>query len=274
MMDKDTTELIYNAHEGNLSSQIDIVISVMVERGMMVAGFSSEKELLTIHYNGYKKDKPVWWVDFFEGAFNLHPLLADREKVKAVFFLSDKDLVIPETLFDRYEAKDWLKRIHHVEADDVIEYYSLSSEKANYVVALPGAITELVKSNFTRADIQPLPIYHFMGLQQQGLYLECCITSEQVCVTMHNFSQLLWHKVFSYKTAEDIAYEIRLLCNERSISPSKITLLCNTLTSAEYSVMNDLSQYFQHIKSGSVQTITGPWDGPKSLAHQLLLCVL
>jgi hypothetical protein len=244
---KNTYEQVYNVREDdNLSSHIATVICVLVQRGIMIAGFSITKELLTIHYTGYNKDKPVWSLDFFEHIFIQEPLLAVREKVKGVFILSDKNLIVPDALYD----------------------------EANYLLAAPKNITELIKINFRKAEIQPLAMCHFLDLQQQSLYLQLCVSSEQVCATLHNYSQLLWHKVFSYTSAEDIAFEVKHFCIESNISPSKVTLLCNSLSAAEHDLLNELSQYFASIKSGSGQVITGQWDCAISLAHQLLVCVL
>jgi hypothetical protein len=84
---------------------------------------------------------------------------------------------------------------------------------------------------------------------------------------------LLWHKVFDYTCAEDIAYEIKHLCMENNISPSKISIMCNTISASEYEVINDLSQYFPGIKSGNGRTMSARWDPAMALAHQLLECV-
>ncbi len=174
----------------------------------------------------------------------------------------------------KQEAKNWLKRIHFIEPNDVILTRHLDDDKANYLFTAPINITELVKINFKRAaNILPLPLYHFSNTQQKSLYLQCCVTGEQVCATLHNYSQLLWHRVFSYTCAEDIAFDIKHFCVENNISPSKITLMCNTLSAAEYQVLNELSQYFPAVKSGSGYTISTKWDPAISLAQQLIACV-
>ena len=268
-----TFEQVYNIEEDeNLATRVAIVICVLTQRGIMVSGYSIAKELLIIHYTGYNNDKPVWSLDFFEHLIQQEPLLAVREKVKGVFVLSDKNLIVPDALYEEKAAKQWLANIHFVEARDVIDSYPLEADKANYLQAVPRNIMELLKLNFRKASILPLPIYHFQNEQQQSLYLQCCFSSEQVCVTLHNYSQLLWHKVFTYTCAEDVSYEIKHFCIEGNISPSKITLLSNAVSAAEFDTLNELSQYFSGVKSGSGQPITQRWDGAISLAQQLLVC--
>jgi hypothetical protein len=275
MSNTNTFEQVYNVQEDdNLPSRVASVVCILVQRGLLAAGFSATKEVLTIHYTGYKKNKPVWDLDFFEHLISQEPLLTSREKVKGIFICSDKNLIIPESLYEEKEAKSWLKQIHFVEAKEGIDSFNLKDDKARYLHAVPIKITELLRINFKKIPLQPLGIYMFCNTQQQSLFLQCCITNEQVCATLHNYSQLLWHRVFDYTCAEDIAYAIKHLCMENNISPSKISMMCNTMSAAEFEVLNELSQYFPGMKSGNCQMINTRWDASISLAGQLLECVL
>ena len=269
-----TNEQVYNLHEDeSISSQVTHVICVLVQRGMLTAGFSADKELLMLHYTGYNKSKPIWELDFFEHLFVQEPLLAVREKVKGVFILTDKNLVIPDDFYDENEAGNWLRHIHFTEPNDVNLSYSLDEDNAQYLFAVPLSITELVKINFKKAALLPLPVYYFKNTNRQSLYLQCCITGEQLCATLHNYSQLLWHRIFDYTSAEDIAFAINQLCIENHISSSDISLNCNTTSATEYDVLNELSRYFPAIKDGNGNTIRTRWDAVICLAQQLFACV-
>ena len=268
-------EQVYNAQEDpSILAKVTIVTVVLVQRGILVAGFNAAKELLTLHFTGYNKSKPIWEINFFEHIFFQEPLLAARDKVKGVFFCSNKNMVVPEALYDEAEAKKWLQHIHFIERKDVIESYLIEEDKSQYMLAMPVEITELVKINFKKVTTLPLPVYHFNNASKQSLYMQCFITSEQVCATLHNYSQLLWHRVFDYTTAEDIAFEIRQLCMENNISPSKISLRCNTISAAEYDVVNELSQYFPGLRAGNGRSLSSRWDGAIYLSQQLMSCVL
>jgi len=273
-LDNTRYQQVFNIEEDEtLLSRVEVVICILMQRGLFIAGFDGSKALLTIHYTGLSKSKQVWDLDFFEQLFANEQLLTMREKVKAVFISSDKNIIVPEDLYDESAAKKWLNRIHYVEQNELVTAYSLHSDKAKYVVATPVNITELVKINFKKANISPLPIYNFLGGRQQSLYLQCCISSEQVSATLHNYSQLMWHKVFTYTNAEDIAFEMKHLCMENNISPSKLNIVINAISAAEYDVINDLSQYYPGLKSGDGTTIQSRWQPAISLAKQLLGCV-
>lgn len=270
-----TYEQVYNVREDDsLLSQVEDVVCVLIQRGVLVIGYNAARELLTLHYTGYNKNKPVWALDFFEQLFANELLLTRRSKVRAVFICAEKNLVVPDALYDETEAKNWLKRIYFVEPGDVICSAHIDEDSAHYLYAVPVNITELIKINFEKAAVLPLPVYHFSNKpQEQNLYLQCCLTNDQVCTTLHNDGKLLWHKIFDQTCAEDIAYGIKHLCVENNISPAKISLACNAVSAAEYHTVNELSQYFPGIKSGNGLAISSDWDPVISLAQQLIACV-
>lgn len=267
-------EQVYNVREDEtLSSRIALVVCLLIPRGIFTAGFSISKELLTIHYSGYSKNKPVWALDFFEQIFATEPLLAAREKVKGVFVSNNKHLIVPDELFSEKEAKKWLGSIFFIEPRDVVNIFPLENDKAQYLYSFPVDIAELIKINFKKAPVVPLAFHHFNMEQVQNLYLQCTISSDQAVATLHNYSQLLWHKVFDYSCAEDIAYELKLLCRENYIDAAKLNIVCNAPSVSEYPVINELTQYFTSIKAGNGLTIHDRWDPAISLANQLFECV-
>lgn len=268
-------EQVYNVREDDtLSARVALVICVLVERGAFVAGYTIGKELLTIHYAAYGANKPVWELDFFEQLFASEPLLALKDKVKGVFTGGAKNLVVPDELYDVQEAENWLRKLHFVEQTDRISTYELENDKAVHLQAIPVNISELVKINFKKALVLPLHAYQFEGENAQSLHMQLCLTDDQVFVTLHNYSQLLWNHVVRYSCAEDIAYAIKLLCKENYIDPVKLHMSCNALNGAAYDVVNALTQYFPNVKSGNGEVINARWQPAICLANQLLACVL
>ena len=274
MVNYNTNEQVYNAKgDKSVATRVALVICVLVQRGLYIAGFSAANELLTIQYTGYNKNKPVWEIDFFEHIFNTDPIFAKKEQVAGVFISSDKNLVVPNDLYSEDNAVTWLSRIHFIETNDVIYTYPLANEQATYLLAAPVSITELVKINFQHAEILPLSIYQFRSRHTSSYHMQLCISSEQVCITLHNDSQLLWHRVSGYTSAEEIVYIINNYCLENNIDPAQLNVACNGTSASEFDRINELSQYFPGLKAGDGSDISMIWDGAISLAQQLLTCV-
>ena len=263
---------VYNVREDeHLLAETDNVTCVLSRRGLLAAAYSASNELLSIHYAAYGKERPVWELDFFEQLFAQEPLLVRQDKIKKVFVLTSSNLIIPEELYDAHEAKAWFDQIHFSELNDSLEHYQLQKENAWYVYSIPHGINELVKINCRSAAVMPLPTYQLSGKTNQTS-IQCFITCEQACVTIHNNNKLLWHRVFDYAAAEDIAYEIRLICKEQKLNADKLTISCDTMSATEYATANALSQYFTAITDGIQQSIKGLWQPTLSFVKQLATC--
>jgi len=256
-----------------LPAQVDFIFCIFVQRGLLTACFSSQKELLTIRYSGYATDKVVWDGVFFNNMILNDPLLAEPEKVKAVFVLSDKNMVVPNELYKESHAKVWLKQIHYIETEDTIEVFPAEADRAMYIMAMPLLIKNLINNNFRNAEIKPLAIYQFKKPLKVGLCLQCCVSSEQVVATMHVDGNLLWHKIFDYSAAEDIVFEGKYLCKENNYFATRLTILFNTLTGGEFNILSDYSTYYPAVKTGEGNRIHDSWDASLSLLQQLLSCV-
>ena len=264
---------VYNATDDiKILADIDRVTCILSRRSLLTAAFNSANELLTIHYVGYNRERPVWDLDFFEQLFSQEPLLKDRSKIAKVFFFSSLQLMVPDELYDETEAKTWLKQVQFIDINDVIKQYYQKEDRAYYLYAVPINIEALMKINCSMATILPLQAYQFASNYTRGVRLHCFITNDQACVSLYHYGTLLWHRIFDYTNAADIAYEIRLVCEEHKINGDKINLACNTLSAAEYNVANDLSQYFSGITTGTGHTINSVWSPVLSLIKQIESC--
>jgi hypothetical protein len=138
MVNYNTKEQVYNVRENDaLAAQVASVICVLVQRGLLIAGFSVTNELLTMQYNGYNRNRPVWELDFFEHIFANEDILAEKGKIKGVFISSDKNLVVPEELFNEEEAI--LDFAHEQDADLIV---MATHQRRGLAHMLLGSITE------------------------------------------------------------------------------------------------------------------------------------
>jgi hypothetical protein len=264
----------YNINDDEVTpSQVDNMLCVLVQRGFLIAGFNSRKELLTIRYFGNRPDKIAWDAEFFNSIILNEPFLADTEKVKGLFLLSERNMIVPHDLYKEQTSKNWLRQIHFIEQDDFIEAYPLDADRAVYIMAIPGLIKNLVTNNFRNAEIKPLALYQFRKPPKIGLCLQAFVSAEQACAAIHIDGNLLWHRVFDYNSAEDIVFEGKYLCKENNYFATKLSILFNSLTAAEFPVLSEYSQYYPAMKSGEGNRIHTSWDAPVTLIQQLQACV-
>lgn len=261
---------VYNAREDEqLLSRLDKVTCVFARRCLLAIGYDAAGELLSVHYVAYGKERPVWELDFFEQLFHQEPMLVKQNKINKVFVLTSSNVIIPAELYDKGEAENWFNKIHFTEPNDTVTHYQLAAGQPYYLYNIPHGINELIKISCRNAAVRPLPACQ---LTKPAQPLQCILTHEQASITLHHNNKLLWHKVIDYTQAEDVAYEIRLVCSEHNINADRLTMACSAVSTTEYAAINALSQYSGSITGGDGQFIKSLWGPVLSLVKQLETC--
>lgn len=264
---------VYNVREDEqLLSGLERVTCLFTRRAMLAIGFDAAGELLTMHYAGYGKERPIWELDFFEQLFHQEPLLVRQEKITQVFVNTAANLMVPVELYEDREAEKWLNTIHLAEQNDSVEHHLLAKDDIQYLYIIPHGINELIKINCRNAVVRPLSAAQFTARGSQVSSLQCFLTAEQASVVLHAGNKLLWHRVFDYAAAEDIAYEVRLVCKEHNVNADKLVVAVSAASATEYAVANNLSQYFGGITGADGAYIKSVWGPVLALVKQLETC--
>ena len=129
---------------------------------------------------------------------------------------------------------------------------------------------------FSKAKIYPFSTYQFYKPYKSEASLQCCITNEQVYATLYNNRNLAWHQIFNYETAEDIAYHIKLHCQQNNIDSERMSFQCTMTSKGLNNTLSELTKYFPELKdgSGNVGTNDRNWTGTIYLLQQLYACAL
>ncbi|MDR3680259.1 MAG: DUF3822 family protein [Flavipsychrobacter sp.] len=277
VINNNLNQQVYSIHNSDqLLNQVERVICVLLPRGLLIAGFSDNGGLLLVRHSDYKSDLPVWILDFYEHQFLNEPILADTNKVTSVFIASDKSYIVPDVLYNEETASEWMKKIHFIEINESITAYPLRDDKAVLLYAWPSAIESLVNRYFGKAKFLPLAAYQLQKPKVNNATVTCCITADAVFATLYDNKTLYWHQYFHYKTAEDIAYQIKLLCTQNEIDADTLQLNCTVTSRSLGRIVSDLTQYFPELKSG-IESIHGGeneqnWGGTLYLLQQLYAC--
>jgi hypothetical protein len=264
---------VYNASDDvSILAGVSQVYCIFSRRALLTAALNADGSLLSVHYTAYGPERVAWDLDFFEQLFTQEPMLADRSKISRVFFNTNMTMVVPDELYDRDMAAEWLGKVHFIDQADTIRHYQLTEDKAWYVYGLPLNIEALIKINCSTAVFAPVAAYQFTGNYTRGVRLHCFLTADEATISLLHYGTLLWHSTITYSEPEDIAYEIRLVCEEHKINADKISISCTTLTAAEHATMAKLAQYFGSYNIGSGHNDSFPWSPVISLIQQLQAC--
>lgn len=274
---KNLSQQVYSARDGEtLLTQVEKVICVILPRGLLVSGFNNKGEVSLIKYSDYKKDLPTWILDFYEHQFINEPLLAKAEKIMAVFVGSDKSCLFPEDLYDEKTAIKWMHKLFFVEANELIFTHHLHDEKAVYMSTWPASIRSLILRYFDKAKVLPFAAFQFHKPLKTEVLLQCCITNDQVYATLYMNRNIHWHQVFNYENAEDIAFQIKLLCKQKNIDEDLLVINCSITNKILTYTANQLATFFPNFKDADPAHIASDknWKGTIYLLQQLYSCAL
>jgi len=267
----------YNVVESDtLIAQVSRVICVILPKGFIVGGFSDRGDMLMIRYSDYPNDLHDWVPDFFDHRFAEEPLLANPHQVVAIYTLSEKQVLIPNNLYDPITAGNWLRNIYFIEENESVDFFPMNEEKAHYVYAWPSAIKGLAARYFPNAHFLPLGAFQCTQLYKAENAIQIALTRNMVVATYYKHKSLQWHQVFHYKTVEDIAYRLVQVCKEFDQPLDDMDMFYTTSFNELNIVADDLSQYFPNIKAmeAGVMVTNPDWASTVSLFQRLYTCAL
>lgn len=258
----------YRADGGETpAKEVHRAICVLLPRALLIGSFDNNGKIINACYTDYRSALPEWITDFFEHQFITDPILSGEHKTNTIFVASDKNLLVPNALYNDAEAENWLQKTTFVEATDTISDCWLKAADVHYLYAWPTAIKKLLAKYFTNAQILPFAAHQFLEDNRKGYYLECCITEKNTYATFYNNNKIQWHQVFAYQNAEDIAYRIKLVCQQYQATLDNIT--CTIASNNQLELRNELSHYFPGIENKTGHT---EWTSTISLLQQLYAC--
>lgn len=272
-----SNEQIYKLNnDDNLISQIAKIVIVLMPRAVSVAGFGSRGDLLMLKNNEYKKALPQWIIDFYEHQFLNDQMLSAPHKVTSVFVAGDKNLLVPETLYKPHDAEAWLKKMHFVESNEVVNTHHLREDKAYYLYAWPSAIKSLVNRYFTKTKILPFSAYQFYKPFKAECAMQLSLTSDKVYATLYKNRELHWHQVFSYKSSEDVVYQLKHAAKEYDVDTATMNIQCTVANKNLTEHVKEMLQFFPGLKDGTGTVVSSErsWMSNIYLIQQLYACGL
>lgn len=259
---------LFTAYEGhNLLGKVYKVIVSVAPGSMLVSAFGDSKEFLTAA--GYTSTG--LYGELFEEQILSERLLNDNAKVAALFLATPKGMVVPKALYKEEAAEEWFRNTFFVEKGETVATYPLDDDKAVYVFAIPAEIKDLAERFFPKAKILPFAAHLLNKNYKSGNVLQCTITPKLAFATLYKAKALLWHQVFDYTNAEDIAYKLRAACVQKGIEDA--ILKCAADSSELNPVLDALRSYYPEMQTGG-ELADESWKATVNLAQQLYPCAL
>lgn len=263
----------YLAHKGeDLLSQVQKVICILSPGSIVTAGFHPSGEVLMI--NASVNAHQNWDMRFFEEHIVNDVLWVSTDLIAGIFVASEKELIIPESLYSVEDAKAWLHKTYFIDAQEAIGHLHLQSQSAHCVYAYPQSLNDVLGQFLENFTIKPLCCAHFQNKVVD--VLQVCIGEQYAFASLHKGHHLVWHQMFEYQNAEDIVYQITAAAQRYEIVLQEHLLTLSTVLPQLQSVQKAVKDYFPlqpNKKSSIVDVIAPEWSSTVFLFQHLYPCV-
>lgn len=268
-LNKNITRTDYQAHSGDtILSEVKSIICVAMPGAMVAAGYDEKGNVLLIH--GARDTQPVWSAAFIEHELLNDPLLLVPEMIKAVFIVSDKNLIIPSELFsDAAIARKWMSDIFHCEHGNKLELHNMEAAQSWCCFEYPEEIQQIFNKYIHGVKLLPINYLHFRCSKHANNKIQCSVLYGSAVATLYHNGILHWHQTFEYETAEDIAYRLALACRSFNIDHHSYKVEFTSLSNDLQPFLNRLREFFPE----GTENVAADYGTTITLFQQLYSCV-
>lgn len=215
------------------------------EKGLSVIGYSTDGVVAECKTYIFTE---LW--SFEEGKAVLHDagILSHTQKVSHIWMTAPKHLIIPESLYEKGYANQWIRRFHFLEAEESLFSISLKPALDAFVIfPIPERWQLLLKDHFKNARFNSLSQYTLHEKKKSdstGLQLHLVNLPHLMTLSLMENDRFLSHHVFEYETAEQMIYKIALLLQEKEIAQEQIQLSIEGIAPFWNNLLEVLAQHF------------------------------
>lgn len=264
----------YAASRAQVSGgSISRVLCLLEPKAILVAGLNAQGEVFSAR--SYTNDGPAWEIDFFTSICRNELLLRDIKMVKAVFVATQKQLLVPDALYQQEQAATMLRHCFHIAQDETIFTADANPDKAKILYALPNDLSAMIQEVFGKAPV--IPVTADLGCKTDktvSFHADCLLTQDKAFASLRINGQLHWHQVFDFANAEDIAYQLAAACRQNKVAIADLHIHSMSTHESLITVITELETYYPKIKYSGSNMVTEErqWLPVLYLLQQMNLC--
>lgn len=191
--------------------------------GASVVGFKQTGDPGMVQtYLSQKRPDSIWIKDLVNNDILLknHP-----KKVKKIWLSEERNLLIPDSLFEENIAEGWFRKFHYLSPDDVLLYFELNSSlEAKIIFPVSESIKALLSDAFSKANFYPVSQLAFQPVQSEAkTSVQIICLPREVMITLSHRGHFVYHLVYPYESPQNVVYKLALILEEKDISQEQIS---------------------------------------------------
>lgn len=233
----------FNMHDDPLTN-IETLHLILWDKGLCIAGYDPHGHVLTTKVYRYA----TWDIAAIEAIFINEPLVAGPQPVTHIWIAEERNIIIPQHLYQTEAAAQWLRQFHFIEAGETVIETTIKQHLLTTVVyPLSEKLQSLLGKYFAEGKIASIS---GMILCQEATteYDTADITflDKKVVLTIRNNGKLISHQVTEPGDVSNLLYQIALICEEANIKQDLLRLSISGLCLNE-DYVNELKAFFPKV---------------------------
>lgn len=209
--------------EGFSDTELSDIYLLLWRGGASVAGFKPNGEPGMVQTYLTKERPDIFWLK--ELANDDILLKHHPKKVKKIWFSEERNLLIPNSLFEDNLAESWLRKFHHLSPDELLLSFEFNSSlEAKIIFPIAESVKAFLSDTFTKASFSPVSQLAFQSAQNKdNAALQLICLPREVIITLSQNGHFVYHLVYPYENPQNIVYKIALILEEKDINQQQIS---------------------------------------------------
>jgi hypothetical protein len=233
----------FTMHDDPLTN-IETLHLVIWDKGLCIAGYDHYGNVLTTKVYSYA----AWDIAAIESIFINEPLVAGPQPVTHIWIAEERNIIVPQHLYQAEAAGEWLRKFHFIEAGETVHDTTITQHlQATVVYPLLDKLQALLHKYFAEGKTEAIS---GMILCQEATteYNTADITflDKKVVLTVRNHGKLVTHQITEPGNMDNLAYKIALICQECDIKQGQLRVSLSGLCLTDDNV-NELKAFFPNM---------------------------
>lgn len=187
--------------------------------GICVVGF--EASAIPAYVETYLSNAPLNYGWLAQLLGQQHLLKKHPKKVKKAWLSSQRNLLIPNKLYEENLAEGWLRKFHHLNIDERLLTMKLRqpSMKSKIIFPIDDLIKAELEEHYPKVSFDTLSQMAFMPLDKNlSTQLNLVCLPKEIIFGLGHHQSFIYHAVHHYTESQDIIYKIALMLQEKGLT--------------------------------------------------------
>lgn len=191
--------------------------------GLAIAGFNAEATPVWAETYITREQPSATWL---QQLLSQQMLLKNQaKKVKKIWLSEERNLLIPNSLYDNDYANNWIRKFHYLEPEEMLLHFDLpDSVGAKIVFPVSESLKLTLNDYFPNASFLPLSQMVFPSVHQTANEtIQMISLPREIILSLNHNGHYIFHLTFPYDTPQNVIYKLALILEEKGMSQEQIT---------------------------------------------------